>query len=175
MTIKQNFSFEEDRGETVESDFSDGELMDLEFTLSKRELKELKEAFELMEGNDYKISFFELFNALQKKCGIEKNQPLMYGILKRVCNYKEVKDDKRINFPTFLNCLKRAMKLKNTKQQASLVFNMFDEDKSGFINPSNVKSVANMSGTRMTLEEAHETVAKFSTKKEKNISLATFV
>ena len=49
----------------AESDFSDkegdGENLDFEFKLSEDEINGLKEGFELMKGDDGKISFFDLF------------------------------------------------------------------------------------------------------------------
>ena len=67
-----------------------------------------------MMGRDEKISFFELFQALRKN-GMETKQPLMHGILKRITHFDEVRYDKRIDFDTFLDLLKQAMNLRNTK------------------------------------------------------------
>ena len=140
MVVKSN-NFNEEDDDLIESDFSDGEPYDLEFELNERELNGLDEAFSLMKNEDEKISFFELFMTL-KKNGLESKQPLMFGILKRIEQFKEVRNDRRIDYDTFLDLLKRAMKLRNTRKQARLIFDMFDNDKSGFIHAYNIAHVA---------------------------------
>ena len=129
----------------IASDFSDIEIKpyNLDFQLSKSELGELNHAFELMKDFDNKISFFELMHSLELKCGEEKiKETLMYGILKRIELFDEVKGDKRIDFETFKNLLLKAMTLQNTKEQASLMFNIFDQERSGFIHAYNIADVS---------------------------------
>ena len=54
----------------------------------------------------------------------------------------EVREDFRMTFDTFLAALLKAMNLQNTKKEAGLIFNVFDNDNSGAIHAYNIANVS---------------------------------
>ena len=168
--IRENELDDEVDDDLIESDWSDAEEYDLQFNLNQEELNGLREAFDLLQGEDKRISFFDLFRHL-KRLGIETKQPLLFGILKRVEHFEEAAG--RINFDTLVKLLLRAMNLRNTKQQATLLFNVFDNDKSGAIHAYNIKNVSRSLGKELSLDQIHSIIEKCSSDKKK-ITLSNF-
>ena len=65
------------------------------------------------------------------------------------------------------------MNLKNTKQQATLLFNIFDNDNSGAIHAYNIKNVSRSLGKELSLDQIHGIIDKCSADKKK-ITLSNF-
>ena len=114
-----------------------------------------------MKDTDNKISYFELFRKMEQN-GMQTKEPLIYGILRRITKYEEVWYNSRIDFDTFLTLLKRAMNLSNSRQQAKIIFDIFDLDKTGFISAHNITHVTRRLGNELSMDEVNSIIAKCS-------------
>ena len=73
----------------------------MKFALSDYELADLKKAFDGIMDKDGKISFQELFYNVEKQGYKESRnveEKLLYGILSKIMDNKELSCDKKINF-----------------------------------------------------------------------------
>ena len=111
------------------------EPFEMQFDFTEEELDGLADAFNQYMAEDKTISFNELFHDL-KAIDIQNKQPLLFEILERILSFEEIGDGKgndRIDFDTFLQLIRKSLNLRNTKQQVMTLFQLFDEEKTGFI------------------------------------------
>ena len=87
----------------------------LEFNFTQDEIDSLREAFNLLSDDDGTISYFEVFNKIEKYHKNDAEETLVVGILKRIGNFEEIWGDKRVNFDEFFEMMKRAMSMRQTK------------------------------------------------------------
>ena len=98
----------------------------------------------------------------------------MYEILKRMEQSEEVRSDFRMTFEAFLAAILKAMNLPNTKKHAGLIFNIFDNDKSGAIHAYNIANVSRNLGNELPLDEIHGIMNRCS-QNRKAITLSNFM
>lgn len=107
----------------------------MDFTMSEEETAGLRDAFtRYMDPKDSKISFNELFHDL-KAIDIKRKQPLLYEILERVLDFPEIQGEgnERIDYDTFINLITKSLNMRQSKHQVRTIFNLFDENGTGFI------------------------------------------
>lgn len=109
------------------------------FSLNEEQKNLLKEAFDLFDmEKTNKIDFHELkltFKAFGFKLSEEEKEELM-GRLEQGENYK-------VDYNTFMDEMRKKFAERNPREEASLAFDLFDEDKKGKINLKNLKKAVN--------------------------------
>ena len=90
-----------------------------------------------MDPKDRKISFYELFHDLED-VEIKTKQPLLYDILERILELEEISENDRIDFDLFIKFVFKALNQRKTTNQIKMIFNLFDDDNTGFIQASNL-------------------------------------
>ena len=76
-------------------------------------------AFNLLSDEDGTISYFEVFNKIEKIHEKDEEETLVISILKRIGNFEEIWGDKRVDFDEFFVLMKRAMAMRQTKNQVA--------------------------------------------------------
>jgi Ca2+-binding EF-hand superfamily protein len=119
--------------------------------LSEEEIEEIREAFSMFdtEGTG-KIDPKEL-KAAMHSLGFEKKSPTVYEM---ICELEEAGPE--VDFDQFLDAISSKLGNRETREGIDRIFDLFDDDKSGTINLSNIKRVAKELGETMGVEELKE-------------------
>ena len=86
---------------------------------------ELEEAFNQLADFNGEIRLLEIFKSMEED-DIKGREKLVYDVLRRITNFSEVCANDRIDFCQFVGLIKKAMNMRQTKQQVDLLFNLFD-------------------------------------------------
>ena len=122
--------------------------------LSADEVEEIKEAFDIFDVDQSgAISVGELLNAM-KSLGFDTKNP---AIFKMIADMDE-DGSGEIEFEEFLDMMTARMSDKDTREDVSKVFRLFDDDNSGSITLRNLRRVARELGETMTDEELQEMI-----------------
>ena len=109
----------------------------------------MKEAFRLFKDYpdvDGKISFHELHDKITDNEKEDKNTPignkLFFQMIKRIAEFPEMKNDKRITFDKFKLLILKAMNMRKNEHQVKLLFEVMDSNKAGRIYARDLKKTA---------------------------------
>ena len=124
------------------------EPFEIQFEFSEEEEAGLREAFERLADEEGKISFFETFRKMEDDTLGDKER-LVYGILKRIINFREVWGDEKVDFDGFVELLKRAMNMRQTRQQVDTLFSIFGARETGHIAAHHILRVSKELGMKL--------------------------
>eukprot|EP00593_Proboscia_inermis_P006178 CAMPEP_0171309548 /NCGR_PEP_ID=MMETSP0816-20121228/19726_1 /TAXON_ID=420281 /ORGANISM="Proboscia inermis, Strain CCAP1064/1" /LENGTH=171 /DNA_ID=CAMNT_0011793165 /DNA_START=127 /DNA_END=642 /DNA_ORIENTATION=+ len=138
--------------------------------LSEEEIEEIREAFNLFDTDGSgTIDPKELKTAMQS-LGFETKNQTIYQMIADID-----KDGKgEIDFDEFLDLMTARMSDKDSKEDIQKVFNLFDDDKSGFITLSNLKRVSKELGETMSEAELLEMIERADSDEDGQIHFEDF-
>ena len=150
----------------LDPDAGDGTLdvspFDLQFEFSQEELDGLREAFDRLADSEGKISFFDTFRKMEDDNIVSNDEKLVYGILKRVIDFSEMWGDARIDFNEFVDLLKKAMNMRQTRQQVDMLFSIFGAKETGHISAHHILRVSKELGQELSQQEVRGILSKCS-------------
>eukprot|EP00594_Rhizosolenia_setigera_P012537 CAMPEP_0178964972 /NCGR_PEP_ID=MMETSP0789-20121207/15995_1 /TAXON_ID=3005 /ORGANISM="Rhizosolenia setigera, Strain CCMP 1694" /LENGTH=171 /DNA_ID=CAMNT_0020649849 /DNA_START=68 /DNA_END=583 /DNA_ORIENTATION=+ len=138
--------------------------------LSAEEVEEIREAFNLFDTDGSgTIDPKELKTAMQS-LGFEAKNQTIYQMI------ADIDQDGKgeIDFDEFLDLMTARMSDKDSKEDIAKVFNLFDDDRTGFITLQNLKRVASELGETMSDSELLEMIERADTDQDGMISLDEF-
>ena len=93
---------------------------------------------------------------------MSKEERLVYGILKRVVDFSEMWGDSRIGFDDFVELLKKAMNMRQTRQQVDTLFSIFGATETGHISAHHILRVSKELGQELSQQEVRSILSKCS-------------
>jgi Ca2+-binding EF-hand superfamily protein len=134
--------------------------------LTEQEIDEIREAFNLFDTDGSgTIDPNELKEAM-KSLGFDTKNQTVYQMISDID-----KDGKGyINFDEFLDALTVQMSSSDSKEDILKVFNLFDDDQTGYITLSNLKRVSKELGETMTDAELLEMIERADADQDGQIS-----
>ncbi len=138
--------------------------------MSEDEIEEIREAFNLFDtdGNGT-IDPKELKEAMQS-LGFEAKNQAIYQLISDID--KDGTGD--LDFEEFLDLMTAGISNMESKEDVKKVFNLFDDDKTGFISLQNLKRVAKDLGEIMTDAELLDMIERADTDQDGLISFDEF-
>lgn len=138
--------------------------------MSEDEIEEIREAFNLFDtdGNGT-IDPKELKEAMQS-LGFEAKNQTIYQMMTDID--KDGTGD--IDFEEFLDVLTAGIGDTDNKEDIKKVFNLFDDDKTGYVSLQNLKRVAKDLGESMSDAELLEMIERADTDQDGQISFDEF-
>ena len=138
--------------------------------LSSDEIEEIKEAFDIFDPEGLgEIQVDELLNAM-KSLSFDKKNPGIYRMI------EDFNQDGAgiITFEEFLDMMTARISERNTKDDLKRVFNLFDEERQGYISVDNLKKVAKELGEDIPDEELNEIVERADLDGDKKLGFEDF-
>lgn len=138
--------------------------------MGEEEIEEIREAFNLFDtdGNGT-IDPKELKEAMQT-LGFEAKNQTIYQMISDID--KDGTGD--INFEEFLDLMTAGITNTDSKEDVQKVFNLFDDDKTGYISLQNLKRVSKDLGETMSDAELLEMIERADTDQDGQISFEEF-
>ena len=138
--------------------------------LTDEQIEELREAFNLFDtdGNGT-IDSKELKEAMQS-LGFEAKNQTIYQIIADID--KDGTGD--IDFEEFLDLMTAGISSTDSKEDVQKVFNLFDDDKTGYISLQNLKRVSKDLGETMSDAELLEMIERADADQDGQISFEEF-
>ncbi len=138
--------------------------------LSEDEIEEIREAFNLFDTDGSgTIDPKELTTAM-KSLGFEAKNKTVYQM---ICDIDK-DGNNEINFDEFLDVMTAKMSTTDSREDIQKVFNLFDDDSTGYITLQNLKRVANELGDTMSDAEMLEMIERADTDQDGQISMDEF-
>ena len=97
-----------------------------DFHVYDSEMAEIKEAFNKFKDEDQCISIQQLFKSLRDKKHDTIYSAVFHEILERISGFPEMHNDPRVDFEQFKKLLIKAMRMRRSKQEVDLLFNIVD-------------------------------------------------
>eukprot|EP00746_Dinoflagellata_sp_MGD_P024073 gnl/MRDRNA2_/MRDRNA2_156470_c0_seq1.p1 gnl/MRDRNA2_/MRDRNA2_156470_c0~~gnl/MRDRNA2_/MRDRNA2_156470_c0_seq1.p1 ORF type:complete len:166 (+),score=40.71 gnl/MRDRNA2_/MRDRNA2_156470_c0_seq1:95-592(+) len=137
--------------------------------LTQEEIEEIKEAFDLfdVEGTQ-RINPRELRSAI-RSLGLERNQ-----VVQHMASDLERQGARPLDFDGFLDLMSAKMGERDSKEDVSKVFRLFDDDRSGSISVKNLQRVARELGEQLGPEDFAEMIARADSDGDGLVSLDDF-
>jgi Ca2+-binding EF-hand superfamily protein len=138
--------------------------------LTEDEITEIKEAFDLFDSDGSgTIDPSELMNAM-RSIGFESKSQTIYRML------SDADRDKSgaLDFGEFLDMMSARNSDKEGSYDVEQIFNLFDEDRNGYITVENLRRVIRELGETMTEEEISEIIASADSDNDGRITLEDF-
>ncbi len=124
--------------------------------LSADEIEEIKEAFDIFDTDrSGAISVSELLKAMST-LGFDSKNPAIYAMIADL----DEDGSGEIEFDEFLDMMTARISNKNTKEDLSRVFKLFDEDRTSEISVENLRKVARELGEEISDEELKEIILR---------------
>ena len=140
----------------------------MNFTLLDGEMMDLRLAFERIMDEEGKINVKELYYNMEKRGFRESEhieQKLLYGILSKIMDYKELSYDKKIDFDELIGLLLEAMNTRKKRKDVSLLFDIFDPGRTGRIESYDLSHVSRTINNELNLQEIKDILNNCSTNK----------
>ena len=102
----------------------------------------MKAAFDLFKDQDGCISVHQLFERIKDKQPADIYGELFYAMIQRICDFKDMRSDPRINFEEFKRLTFKAMKTRSRKKHIALLFKIMDQDNTGRVHAHNLCRVS---------------------------------
>merc|ERR1719160_1769100 len=126
--------------------------------LMQDEIEEIKEAFDLFDvDGTQRINPRDLRAAMQA-LNLRRNQ-----VVVRMLSDLERQGNKPLDFSGFLDLMTAKMGERDTKEDVSKVFRLFDDDRSGTITVRNLQRVARELGEHLEVPDLEEMIARADT------------
>jgi centrin-1 len=124
--------------------------------LSADEVQEVKDAFDLFDGdNSGAVSVNELIEAMQS-LGLEQKNEAVFNMIKEI----DTDGSGELEFQEFLEMMTARLTNKTPRADIERVFKLFDADRTGEISLDNLKRVASELGEEVSNEELQEMVQR---------------
>jgi centrin-1 len=124
--------------------------------LSADEVQEVKDAFDLFDGdNSGAVSVNELIEAMQS-LGLEQKNEAVFNMIKEI----DTDGSGELEFQEFLEMMTARLTNKTPRADIERVFKLFDADRTGEISLDNLKRVAGELGEEVSNEELQEMVMR---------------
>ena len=107
-------------------------------------------AFNLLSDEEGTISYFEVFNKIENYHKRDEEETLVVSILKRIGNFEEIWGDRRVNFDEFFALMKRAMAMRQTKNQVNTLYKLFDPNGATVITGAHLKKISRDIGCELS-------------------------
>ena len=121
--------------------------------LTEDEIEEIREAFNLFDTDGSGMIDPKELKAAMTSLGFESKNPVIFAM---IADLDTPENASGINFEHFLDSITAKLGNKETKDGISRIFDLFDDDKSGFINVHNLRRVAKELGETMSGDELKE-------------------
>ena len=138
--------------------------------LTEDEIEEIKEAFDLFDTDGSGTIDPRELKAAMQSLGFEAKNATIYQMVSDL----DKDGSGAIDFDEFLDMMTARMSDKDTKEDISKVFRLFDDDKTGYISIKNLRRVAKELGETMTDEELMEMVERADSDGDGQVSLEDF-
>lgn len=134
--------------------------------LTQNEIEELRHAFDLFDTNgNGKIDVKELRSAMQS-LGFDTKNPTIYQMMQDI----DKSSGTEVNFDEFLNLVTSRLAGSDTKEDIQKIFDLFDDDHTGYISLQNLKRVAAELGENMDDAELLEMIERADFDRDGQIS-----
>lgn len=138
--------------------------------LTKDEVEELRQAFDLFDTDcNGTIDPKELRAAMQS-LGFETKNQTIYQIIQDI----DKESTGEINFDEFLDLMTKRLAGSDTREDIQKIFELFDDDKTGYISLQNLKRVAHELGENMDDAELSEMIERADSDHDGKISSEDF-
>jgi centrin-1 len=138
--------------------------------LTEDEIEEIKEAFDLFDTDGSGTIDPRELKAAMQSLGFEAKNATIYQMVSDL----DKDGSGAIDFDEFLDMMTARMSDKDTKEDISKVFRLFDDDKTGYISIKNLRRVAKELGETMTDEELMEMIERADSDGDGQVSLEDF-
>jgi centrin-1 len=138
--------------------------------LTEDEIEEIKEAFDLFDTDGSGTIDPRELKAAMQSLGFEAKNATIYQMVSDL----DKDGSGAIDFDEFLDMMTARMSDKDTKDDISKVFRLFDDDKTGYISIKNLRRVAKELGETMTDEELMEMIERADSDGDGQVSLEDF-
>ena len=129
--------------------------------LSDDEIEEIQEAFTMFDtSGEGTIDPSEL-KAAMVSLRFDKKSPIVYEM---ICELETL--GKEINFEQFLEAISKKLGNRETREGIDKIFDLFDDDKTGYISLNNIRRVAKELGETLSTEELKEMIQRASSNGE---------
>jgi Ca2+-binding EF-hand superfamily protein len=138
--------------------------------LSENEIEELRQAFDLFDTDGSGTIDPKELRAAMRSLGLESKNQTVYQIIQDID-----KDSKgEIDFDEFLDLMTSKLAGSDTEEDVQKIFELFDDDQTGFITLHNLKRVASELGERMDDAELLEMIERADLDQDGQISPEEF-
>ena len=138
--------------------------------LTEDEIEEIKEAFDLFDTDGSGTIDPRELKAAMQSLGFEAKNATIYQMVSDL----DKDGSGAIDFDEFLDMMTARMSDKDTKDDISKVFRLFDDDKTGYVSIKNLRRVAKELGETMTDEELMEMIERADSDGDGQVSLEDF-
>lgn len=138
--------------------------------LSAEEIEEIREAFNLFDTDGSGTIDPKELKAAMQSLGFEAKNQTIYEMIADI----DKNGSGEIDFDEFLDLMTARMSDTDSKEDIQKVFNLFDDDKTGYITLQNLKRVAKELGETMSDAELLEMIERADTDQDGQISIDEF-
>lgn len=134
--------------------------------LTEDEVEELRQAFDLFDTDGSGTIDPKELRAAMQSLGFEAKNQTIYQMIKDI----DKDDSGEIDFDEFLQLMTSRLAGSDTREDINKIFQLFDDDKTGFISLQNLKRVANELGEHMNDAELLEMIERADLDQDGQIS-----
>nr|XP_027193895.1 caltractin-like [Dermatophagoides pteronyssinus] len=138
--------------------------------LSQDELDEIRDAFKAFDTEGKGLIDPKDIAMTMKTIGFETKSPIVYNL---ICEIQR-KYDKPIDFEMFIDSICACLGNRESKEGIRRIYNLFDDDKTGYITLKNLKRVCENLGEMITDDELHEIITRVDSTGEGHITFEDF-
>lgn len=138
--------------------------------LNDDEVEELRQAFDLFDTDGSGTIDPKELRAAMQSLGFEAKNQTIYQMIKDI----DKDDSGEIDFDEFLQLMTTRLAGSDTKEDIQKIFELFDDDKTGYISLQNLKRVAQELGENMDDAELLEMIERADADQDGQISSEEF-
>ena len=138
--------------------------------LTDDEIEELRQAFDLFDTDGSGTIDPKELRAAMQSLGFETKNQTIYQMIQDI----DKDGDGDVNFDEFLDMMTSRLAGSDTKEDIQKIFELFDDDKTGYISLQNLKRVAIELGENMDDAELLEMIERADMDKDGQISSEEF-
>lgn len=125
--------------------------------LNEEEIEEIQEAFTMFDTSGEGTIDPKELKAAMVSLRFDKKSPIVFEM---ICELEAIGNE--INFEQFLEAISKKLGNRETKEGIDRIFDLFDDDKTGYISLNNIKRVAKELGETLSGEELKEMIQRAS-------------
>mmetsp|Transcript_24260 Transcript_24260/g.52329 ORF Transcript_24260/g.52329 Transcript_24260/m.52329 type:complete len:161 (-) Transcript_24260:311-793(-) len=138
--------------------------------LTDDEIEELRQAFDLFDTDGSGTIDPKELRAAMQSLGFEAKNQTIYQMIKDI----DKDGTGEIDFDEFLDLMTSRLAGSDTKEDVQKIFELFDDDKTGYVSLQNLKRVAHELGENMDDAELLEMIERADTDQDGQISSEEF-